>query len=142
MVNKVILVGRVGKDPDVRHFEGGGMLVTFPLATTETYKKKDGERVENTEWHNIKVSRPGIREMIEKNVEKGQLVYVEGSIKTRSWEKDGVKHYATEIDLDQFRFLSSKNQSSGSASAAERPGQPSPEAPKDAFQDQEDDLPF
>ena len=90
-VNKVILVGNLGKDPEVRYLEGGVAVANFPLATTEVYKNRSGDKVESTEWHNIVLWR-GLAEVAEKLLKKGMQVYIEGRLKTRNWEdKDGSK---------------------------------------------------
>lgn len=107
-VNKVILVGRLGKDPEVRTLETGAVLTTFSMATTETYKDKvTNERKEITEWHNIVLWR-GLAEVAAKYLHKGDLVYIEGKLRTRSWEKDNVTRYTTEILADNMTMLSSK----------------------------------
>lgn len=107
-INKVILVGNLGKDPEVRHLEGGAVVAKFPLATSETYKTKEGQRVDQTEWHNIVMWR-GLAESAEKYLRKGSLVYIEGKIRTRSWDdKDGNKRFATEIIADTMTMLSSR----------------------------------
>lgn len=107
-LNKVILVGNLGKDPEVRHLEGGTAVASFSLATTESYKDKSGQRIDQTEWHNIVVWR-GMAEVAEKYLKKGMTVYVEGKLRTRSWDdKDGHKRYITEIVGDTFNILSKK----------------------------------
>ncbi len=107
-VNKVILVGNLGKDPEVRHLEGGAAVANFTLATTETYKDKAGNRQEQTEWHNIVVWR-GLAEIAEKYLKKGMTIYIEGKLRTRSWDdKEGHKRYTTEIVGDTFTILSKK----------------------------------
>ena len=104
-VNKVILVGNVGKDPEVRYLESGTAVCNFPFATSETYKNREGERVTTTEWHNIVLWR-GLAEVAEKYVKKGQQLYIEGKIRTRSYDdKDGVKKYMTEIYGDNMVML-------------------------------------
>lgn len=106
-VNKVILLGNVGRDPDVRRLEGGNVCATFPLATTErSYRTKNGIEVpEKTEWHNI-VAWQGIAERIERQVRKGCLVYLEGKLRTRNWtDQNNIRHYVTEIFVDQFELL-------------------------------------
>ena len=96
-VNKVILIGNLGKDPEVRHLEGGTTVANFPLATTETYKDKTGARQEQTEWHNIVLWR-SLADVAEKYLKKGMQIYVEGKLRTRSWEdKEGHKRYTTEV---------------------------------------------
>ncbi len=115
-VNKVILVGNVGKDPEVRYLENGTAVCNFPFATSETYKNREGEKVTTTEWHNIVLWR-GLAEVAEKYVKKGQQLYLEGKIRTRSYEdKDGVKKYMTEIYGDNMVMLGrrSDDQSAGS----------------------------
>ncbi len=107
-VNKVILVGNLGKDPEVRYLEGGTAVANFSLATTETYKDKGGNRVEQTEWHNVVLWR-GLAEVAEKYLKKGSQVYVEGKLRTRAWDdKDGVKRYSTEIIADNMTMLGGK----------------------------------
>lgn len=108
-VNKVILVGNLGKDPEVLTFENGVKKAAFSLATTETYKDKDGNKVDQTEWHNIVLWR-GLAEIAEKYLHKGSSIYVEGKIKTRSYELNGVKKYITEIYGDNFQMLGKRDQ--------------------------------
>lgn len=88
----MILVGNLGKDPEVRHLEGGATVCNFPLATTESYKDKNGNRQEQTEWHNIVLWR-GLAEVAEKYLKKGSQVYIEGKLRTRSWERTGEALY-------------------------------------------------
>lgn len=108
-VNKVILVGNLGKDPEVRHFDGGTSMAKFPLATSETIRDKAGNRTETTEWHNVVLWR-GLAEVAEKYLKKGNTVYIEGKIRTRNYEdKDGIKRYSTEIVGDNLVMLGSKN---------------------------------
>lgn len=112
-VNKVILVGNVGKDPEVRYLEKGVAVAKFPLATSETYKGKDGEKVTATEWHNVVLWR-GLAETVEKYVKKGSQLYIEGKIRTRSYDdKDGNKRYVTEIVADLMQMLGKRSDSSG-----------------------------
>lgn len=104
-VNKVILIGNVGKDPEIRHMENGTSKATFPLATTETYRDREGQRMEQTEWHNIVLWR-GLAELAEKYIRKGKQLYIEGKLRTRSWEdRDGNKRYTTEIIADNITLL-------------------------------------
>jgi len=104
-VNKVILVGNVGKDPETRYLDESTSITKFPMATSETYKNKAGERVSNTEWHNIVLWR-GLAQVAEKYVKKGTQIYIEGRIKTRSYDDaDGNKKYITEIVGDQMQLL-------------------------------------
>ena len=107
-INKVILVGNVGKDPVIRYFDKGVAKVTFPMATSETYTNQQGETVTQTEWHNIVLWR-ALAEVAEKTVKKGSQVYIVGKIKTRSYvDKDGVNKYITEILADTLLVLEKK----------------------------------
>lgn len=131
-VNKVIIVGRIGKDPEVRHLQNGTTVANFSVATSETYKDKNtGDKVEQTEWHNIVLWR-GLADIAEKYLNKGDMVYIEGKLRTRSWEKDGVTRYTTEIVGDNMKMLSSK---SNETQASSNQGQF--EVPEES-----DDLPF
>ena len=106
-VNKVILIGNVGKDPEVKVLENGVRVANFPLATTEIYKK-DGNRLEQTEWHNI-VRWRGLAEVTEKIVKKGATVYIEGKLRSRTWEdKDKVKRYSVEVVADTLTLLAGR----------------------------------
>ena len=103
-VNKVILVGHLGKDPELRFLEGNVSVASFPLATSETFNK-DGKKVEQTEWHNIVMWR-GLADVAAKYLNKGRLVYIEGKLRTRSYEdKEGVRRYTTEIVAESFNIL-------------------------------------
>jgi single-strand DNA-binding protein len=108
-VNKVILIGRLGKDPEIRTFENGGMIANFTMATSETYKDRTtGEKKEITEWHNISIGRPQLAEVAQKYLHKGDMLYVEGKLRTRSWEKEGQTRYITEVLVENFTMLSPK----------------------------------
>jgi single-strand DNA-binding protein len=107
-INKVILVGHLGKDPEVRYLEGGVSVTSFPLATSETFNK-DGRKIEQTEWHNIVMWR-GLADVAAKFLQKGKLVYIEGKLRTRSFEdKEGIKKYTTEIVAENFTLLGRKS---------------------------------
>jgi len=110
-VNKVILIGNLGKDPEVRYLEGGTAVANFTLATSETYKDRNtGEKKSITDWHNIVVWR-GLAELVEKYLKKGSKIYVEGKLKTRSWkDQDGNTRYTTEIVADNLTMLGGKNE--------------------------------
>lgn len=109
-VNKVIIVGRVGKDPDIRSTASGNMVANLSVATSENWKDKaTGEKKEKTEWHRISAFGR-LAEIIGEYVKKGSLVYVEGSLQTRSWEKDGVTRYTTEIKAKELQMLGGKPQ--------------------------------
>ncbi|MCF8296370.1 MAG: single-stranded DNA-binding protein [Saprospiraceae bacterium] len=134
-VNKVILVGHLGKDPETRRLDNGTAVAQFSMATTESYKDKDGKRVDQTEWHNIVLWR-GLAEVAEKYLKKGDQIYVEGKLKTRSWEKDGVKRYSTDIVGDNMTMLGKKRE--GNAPPISTIEEPAPEITDGP----EDDLPF
>ena len=149
-VNKVILIGNLGKDPEVRHLETGRAVANFPLATSESYKNREGERVTHTEWHNIVLWTP-LAEIAEKYLNKGKQVYIEGRLTTRSYEdKDGNKKYMTEVVGQNLTMLGSRAESEGSRTDSEGPGTASNEpqsAPvstsqPDSQEAETDDLPF
>ncbi len=154
-VNKVILVGNLGKDPEVRHLENGTPVCSFSLATSETYKDRNtGERKTNTEWHNIVLWR-GLAEVAEKYLHKGDQVYIEGKLVTRSWEKDNVTRYTTEIVGSNMTMLGNRNTQGGGAASQQAeaqttaPSQPqataqpaNPEAVEAQNNPELDDLPF
>ncbi len=130
-VNKVILVGNLGKDPEVRYLDNGVAVANFSLATTENYKNKEGERVSQTEWHNIVLWR-GLAEIAEKYLKKGSSVYIEGKIKTRRWEdKEGITKYSTEILADNMTMLGGRSSSNDVD-----------QKPSKSEEDPKDDLPF
>jgi single-strand DNA-binding protein len=109
-VNKVILVGHLGKDPEIRRLENGAAVANFSLATSESYKDKNGNRIDQTEWHNIVLWR-GLADVAEKFLKKGNLVYIEGKLRSRSWDDaNGVKRYTTEVVGDQMVMLGAKNE--------------------------------
>lgn len=142
-VNKVILVGNVGRDPEIRHLDKDVTVANFPLATSESYTAKNGEKVTTTEWHNIVVWR-GLAKVVEQYVKKGDRLYIEGRIRTRSWDdKDGNKRYTTEIYADNMEMLGGNRgqavaQGSQPAQAEAIPAVSEP----DFSQPEEDDLPF
>lgn len=137
-VNKVILIGHLGKDPEVRHLENGAAVANFSIATTESYKDKNtGERVDLTEWHNIVLWR-GLAEVAENYLKKGAKIYIEGKLQTRSWEKDGVTRYTTEVRGNNMVMLGDKK--SGQNSQAQAPAPTEQDAPP--ANDEMDDLPF
>jgi single-strand DNA-binding protein len=147
-VNKVILVGRLGKEPEVRNLDNGAIVANFSIATSESYKDRTtGEKKEVTEWHNIVVWR-GLAEVAQKYLHKGDLVYIEGKLRTRSWEKDGVTRYTTEVVADNMTMLGSRGGSGGGgyssgdsgARGTERASSESYSAP--AADNSTDDLPF
>lgn len=145
-VNKVILVGNVGRDPEIRHLDSGVAVANFPLATSESYTAKNGEKVTTTEWHNIVLWR-GLAEVAEKYVTKGRQLYIEGRIRSRSYDdKDGVKKYITEIYGDVMQMLGSasgaqSNDNAGNESNASR-STPQVSEPEHEEPEGDDDLPF
>ncbi|MFD2512714.1 single-stranded DNA-binding protein [Pontibacter locisalis] len=149
-VNKVILIGNLGKDPEVRHLEGGVAVARFPLATSESYKDKNGQKQEKTEWHNIVLWR-GLAEVAEKYLRKGQSVFIEGKIRTSQYQdKEGNQRYSTEIVADNMTMLGGRsdsgNGSSGyqESSASTNTGESSYSGGSKsvAQNDEPDDLPF
>lgn len=158
-LNKVMLIGHLGDDVKMHYFEGGGCLGRFPIATNESYtNRQTGERVTNTEWHNV-VVRNKAAEVCEKYVKKGDKIYVEGRLKTRQWQgEDGNTRYSTEIHVQDFTFLTPKNEQQGGGYQGQQsqPSQPAqqhhqqpsqPQAPVSpqqpiASQPDDDDLPF
>ena len=143
-VNKAILVGYLGKDPEVRNLENGITVASFSMATTETYKDKTtGDRKDITEWHNIVLWR-GLADVAAKYLHKGDLVYIEGRIRTRSWEKDNVKHYITEIQGDTLNMLGQKSGASPRPAAPPAQEYPSPLQSHEGIKpgSDSDDLPF
>lgn len=115
-VNKVILVGNVGKDPEIRETSEGKKIASFSLATSDTWKDKSGERQEKTEWHRVVIFNQGLAEIAERYVKKGSKLYVSGALQTRKWEdNNGVERYATEVVLSAFNgeltLLDSKDKS-------------------------------
>ncbi|ALM21170.1 single-stranded DNA-binding protein [Nonlabens tegetincola] len=149
-VNKVILIGHTGDDVKMKHFEGGGCIGRFPLATNEEYvNRTTGERVSNTEWHNC-VVRNKAAEVCEKYLRKGDKVYIEGRIKNRQWTgEDGQQRYTTEIQVQEFTFLTPKNENSNTGPQQQATQQQSntqryqaPVVPPEGSDEEVDDLPF
>lgn len=148
-VNKVILIGNVGKDPETRHLEGGNTVSRFSLATSEVYKNKDGEKITSTEWHNI-VLWKGLAEVAEKYVKKGSQLYIEGRIRTRSYtDQEGNTKYTTEIIGDTMQMLGRKAEANistdqNSYTEAQKTGPVVNESSEDVVKNQNDadDLPF
>jgi single-strand DNA-binding protein len=160
-INKVILVGNVGQDPETRYMPNGGAVTNLSIATSETWKdKSNGEQQERTEWHRV-VFYQRLAEIVAEYVKKGSKIYVEGRLQTRSWEQDGVKRYATEIIANEMQMLDGRGGSggeggggsyqssqpqqrssgggSGGGSGAPRNQQPVPPPSMDDF---DDDIPF
>jgi single-strand DNA-binding protein len=147
-VNKVILVGNVGKDPEVKHLDSNASVANFTLATSDHYTNKSGEKVTTTEWHNI-VCWSGLANLAENYIRKGSQIYVDGKIRTRSYDaQDGSKRYITEILADTIQLLGKKGEGTsfeGSKAAAPSSGVSEPPRGTNAngIEDKEDDdLPF
>src|SRR6056300_1321818 len=157
-LNKVMLIGNLGKDPEIMHFDNGGSLVKFPIATSETYTNREGQRVTNTEWHNVVINAKGLVEVAHKYLKKGHKVYLEGRIKTRKWQdQTGADRYTTEIQANQMTMLTSRAEGEGMSNEnsstygnpqynqntpAPAPIQAPTSAPMHASEQEEDDLPF
>jgi single-strand DNA-binding protein len=134
-VNKVILVGHVGKEPEIRTLDNGAKVARFSLATTESYKK-DGQKVDQTEWHNI-VAWRGLAEIVEKIIHKGSLVYLEGKLKSRSWEDENKnRRTTTEIEIESLNNLTVKKSENGQMEESNT------FQSADKFDEKEGELPF
>ena len=156
MINKVILVGNVGLDPEVRTLETGVKVARVRLATSERiFNRQTNESTEHTEWHTVTLWR-GLAEVVDKYVRKGSQIYIEGRLRSREWERDGVKHYTTEIVADDMKLLGRRPEGAPQQAAYQQPQQPvyqqtpqqpayqsipQPEAPFVPAEDP-DDLPF
>ncbi len=145
-INKVILVGNVGQDPETRYMPNGNAVTNLSLATSETWKDKNtGEQQERTEWHRVTFYQR-LAEIVAEYVKKGSKLYVEGRLQTRSWEQDGIKRYATDIIANEMQMLDSRGASSDNYASAPAAPPPSNETPAqqapadvDSF---DDDIPF
>jgi single-strand DNA-binding protein len=149
-VNKVILVGNLGADPEVRSLSSGTKVARIRIATSETYKNREGERVTNTEWHSVNLWR-GLADVAERFLKKGSSVYIEGKLRTRSYDdKEGNTKYVTEIEADQMTMLGGRNDGGGNSGGdyASNDGprdtsEPAKVPSQDASGDNpDDDLPF
>ena len=155
-VNKVILIGNLGRDPEVRSFQNGGKVCNLRIATSEAWKDKNtGERREKTEWHSVAIFQEGLVRIAEQYLRKGSKVYIEGSLRTRKWQdKEGQDRYTTEIQADEMQMLDSRSTGSGDSyeGAAnvkqEPPSRPPsapaavPPAPQGDSGNFDDDIPF
>jgi single-strand DNA-binding protein len=151
-VNKVILIGRLGKDPETRYMPNGEAVTNAAMATSENWKDKSGEKQEKTEWHNLVFYRR-LAEIAGEYLKKGSQVYIEGKLQTRKWEKDGVTRYTTEVIVNEMTMLGGKSSGGGSfevmdkpAAAAEYAAAPASKKPaaaaKSNFDNFDDDIPF
>ena len=131
-VNKVIVLGNLGKDPDLRHLPNGDAVCNFSLATTESWKDKEGNKQDKTEWHNVVIFRK-LAEIAGEYLKKGRPVYIEGRLQTRKWQdKEGKDRYTTEIVADQMQMLGSREEAKEVSKTS---------APAN-FDDMESDIPF
>ncbi|MBT4571126.1 MAG: single-stranded DNA-binding protein [Nitrosomonadales bacterium] len=147
-VNKVILVGRLGQDPDVRYMPNETAVCNFSLATSSSYKDKTGERVDQTEWHRI-VMFGKVAEIAKEYLKKGSQIFIEGRLQTRKWQtKEGQDRYTTEVVAATMQMLGSKDSTSGGSESDQQKNQPSNEPTKapspavESFDQLEDDIPF
>lgn len=137
-LNKVMLIGHVGQDPEVKYLPNGDAVANFSLATSKSWKDQRGNKQERTEWHACTVWRK-LAEVVGQYVHKGLKLYVEGELQTRSWEQDGVKRYKTEIVVQSLQMLDSKRD--GDQRPATSAAQAQPPAPA-SFDNFDDDIPF
>ena len=140
-INKVILIGNLGDQVKMHYFDDKNSVGRFPIATSESYTNKtSGKKVTTTDWHNI-VVRNKLAEICEKYLSKGDKVYVEGKLKNRQWEQDGIKRYSTEIQVNEMTFLSTKKNAETSNNTQ---AIPTPNSPADNIKatEENDDLPF
>lgn len=137
-LNKVQLIGNLGLEPEIRYFDNGDALARIRIATSETYNRKDGERVDLTEWHTVNF-RKGLAEVVAKYLHKGDKVYIEGRLRTRSWQDQATKEtrYATEVQADNMIMLGG-----GNREQAPNSNHQNPESTPSAHTETEDDLPF
>ena len=132
-VNKVIVLGNLGKDPELRHLPNGDAVCNFSLATTESWKDKDGNKQDKTEWHNVVIFRK-LAEIAGEYLKKGRPVYIEDRLQTRKWQdKEGKDRYTTEIVADQMQMLGSRDEAKEVAKPTQAPT---------GFEDMESDIPF
>ncbi|NWG87888.1 MAG: single-stranded DNA-binding protein [Hydrogenophilaceae bacterium] len=151
-VNKVILVGNLGADPETRYMPSGDAITTIRLATTDRYKDKSGEKQERTEWHRV-VFFGKLAEIAGEYLKKGRSVYVEGTLRTREWEKEGVKRYTTEVVANEMQMLGGRGgseggswgggeESAGSGGGRKPAGSGGAASSGTGFDDIDDDIPF
>lgn len=140
-INKVILIGNLGDDVKMHYFDDQNCVGRFPIATSETYtNKQTGEKVTNTDWHNL-VVRNGLAKVCEKYLSKGDKIYAEGKLKNRQWEQDGIKRYATEVQVLEMTMLITKKAGN---QATEKPQEQKAQTPSksQSIVEEKDDLPF
>jgi single-strand DNA-binding protein len=140
-INKVILIGNLGDDVKMHYFDDKNCIGRFPIATSETYtNKQTGEKTTNTDWHNI-VVKNGLAKGCEKYLTKGDKIYIEGKLKNRQWEQNGIKRYATEVHVIEMTMLSTKKNSDNTTNPIQN-NQSSATTPKTVAKEENDDLPF
>lgn len=140
-LNKAMIIGRLGQDPEVRYTQSNTAVATLNVATTERYKDRNGEQQENTEWHRV-VAWGRLAEICQEYLKKGSLVYFEGPIQTNEWEdKDGQKRYTTEIKALNMQMLDSRGGGSEGSSSNNKPVASTTKI-EDTFDEMDDDLPF
>lgn len=140
-VNKIILIGNLGKDPETRYLTNGDAVTNITVATTETWKDKSGEKVEKTEWHRVTLYRK-LAEIAGEYLKKGRPVYIEGRLETRKWtDKAGVERYTTDIIASELKMLGGKPSGDGQQQEKKFEGGAA-SAPKSDFSDMDDDIPF
>lgn len=138
-VNKAIILGNVGNDPEVKYMPNGNAVANLSIATSETWKDKStSDKQEKTEWHRI-VAFGKLAEIIEKYVKKGSKLYIEGKLQTRSWEQDGQKRYATEVVVSEMQFVDSRSETGNTQSQKPQQSQP---AQGSSFDNFDEDIPF
>jgi len=141
-LNKAMLIGHLGDEVKMHYFEGGNSLGRFPVATNESYtNKQTGEKITTTEWHNV-VVRNKLAEICEKYLSKGDRVFVEGRIKTRQWEQDGIKRYSTEIHAVDMTFLTTKKEINNPQKSSTEKIVEKPSSNENSLDEKTDDLPF
>ena len=145
MFNKIYLLGNLGKDPEVKYFDENNLVVNFPLATNESYIDKTGTKVTQTEWHNIKITRPGLGKVAESYLKKGDMIFIEGRLKTRSYDdQQGIKRYITEVIVETLKMTGKRPGEGGDEQTQHRPEPQVNSEVNDPFANPPvaDDLPF
>ena len=142
-INRVIIIGNFGDDPTVRYTPSGDAVVNFTLATTESWKDKQGVKQSRTEWHKCTAFRK-LAEIIGQYCQKGSKVYIEGKLRTRQWEQDGIKRYTTEISVDQLQMLDSRQDNQQRPAGIPQNTGQAPQQPQGGFDSDFDDsdIPF
>lgn len=137
MLNKVMIIGNLGSEPELKALNNGDPVANLSIATTEKWKDKQGEKQEKTEWHRVVLFRK-LAELAGQYLHKGSKVYIEGKLQTRSWEQDGVKKFSTEVIAENMKFIGSNQQQAAPSNTQQYTPPPAPQS-NDNF---DDDLPF